>query len=152
MSTRVAAYALCVEDDRILLAHWADGEPAHWGLPGGGLEFGEDPLDALHREVEEETGHTVEVERLLGIVTARHERLHAIKVIYKARVTGGTLRDEVGGSTDTAAWIPLAELPSLPRVEFVDRALDLDDLRPPSGRLVTGMRRGGLTFAEIHGR
>src|ERR1700675_729791 len=57
--TRVAAYALCVEDDRLLMCRLAPGEwtlVGHWTLPGGGLAFGESPPDAALRELDEETG------------------------------------------------------------------------------------------------
>lgn len=42
-----------------------------WTLPGGGVEHGEDPYHAVIREVEEETGYAIEVERLLGVHSAR---------------------------------------------------------------------------------
>ena len=48
---------------------------------------------------------------------------HALRIVYRAHVVGGELRDEVDGSTDTAAWFDLAEVPGLDRVELVDSAL-----------------------------
>ena len=57
--TRVAAYAVCVDDSRrILLARVAPGYMAEgmWTLPGGGLQFGEEPAHAVIRELAEETG------------------------------------------------------------------------------------------------
>ena len=56
MDLRVAAYAVIVDARGMLLAHWHDGPRAAWTLPGGGLEAGEDPADAVVREVREETG------------------------------------------------------------------------------------------------
>ena len=41
--------------------------PGHWTLPGGGIDFGEDPEDAVVREFIEETGLTVKVRKLAGI-------------------------------------------------------------------------------------
>ena len=60
---RVAAYAVILRDEQILLARLAPylvpGEL--WTLPGGGIDFGEHPRDAVVREVHEETGLEVTV-------------------------------------------------------------------------------------------
>ncbi len=112
-------------------------------MPGGGVEHGEDPADAAVREVAEETGYSIEIERLLGVHTAcwQFERelgavdLHGIRIVYAARIAGGALRYETGGSTDMAAWTPRDQVAALDRVSLVDAALRLYDERPPTGRL-----------------
>ena len=132
MHLRVAAYAVVIDSDRILLARIRE-ERARWTLPGGGIDPGEHPADAAVREVREETGHEVELDGLLGIDSiviagpdldepSEHD-LHGVRIVYGAHVVGGTLRDEADGSTDTAAWIDLADLPTLPTVELIDAAL-----------------------------
>ncbi|MGI5454856.1 NUDIX hydrolase [Streptomyces sp. CA-249302] len=150
---RVAAYAVCVRDDQLLLARGIDeqGEP-EWTLPGGGMEHGEDPYDTVLREVDEETGYEVEITGLLGVDSLRrtfpyHFRRafprvfrrttdhHALRLVYEARVTGGDLRFEVGGSTDLAAWHPLEEVETLNRVGLVDTGLALWRKRPAAGHL-----------------
>ncbi|WP_326582781.1 NUDIX hydrolase [Streptomyces sp. NBC_00487] len=142
---RVAAYAVCVRDDHMLLARWVsrDGEKK-WTLPGGGMDHGEDPYDTVVREAAEETGYTVEPTVLLGIDTGRHtypRRLgthadhQALRIVYEARVTGGDLRHETNGSTDMAAWHPLDEIPALTRVGLVDLGLRLWRERPENGHL-----------------
>ena len=57
---------VAIHDGRVLL-HRAEGEP-FWTLPGGRAEHGETAQEALTREMREELGVDVEVERLLWIV------------------------------------------------------------------------------------
>lgn len=140
MDLRVAAYAVIVdEDDRLLLAHWNEGRRGAWTMPGGGLEPGEEPERAARREVREETGYRVAIEELLGIhsrvippgrrlTPGVTEPLHTLRIVYRARVIGGRLRNETDGSTDRAEWFPLAEVPSLQRVKLVDIALEMAGL------------------------
>jgi ADP-ribose pyrophosphatase YjhB (NUDIX family) len=123
--TRIAAYALCLDEEgRILLCRTAptvtpNGE---WMLPGGGVEFGEDPADGVLRELEEETGLTGRIEGIAGIVSRLLERrpwaggadVHNVAVVYRVRVDPGDLRDEVDGSTDTCAWLSRSDVERLP--------------------------------------
>jgi ADP-ribose pyrophosphatase YjhB (NUDIX family) len=68
MSFRLAAYAVCIDDGRVLLAHHVSPPgDRNWTLPGGEVEHAEDPVDAVVRKVAEETGCDALVERLLGV-------------------------------------------------------------------------------------
>ncbi len=129
--TRVAAYALCVEDGRILLCRIAPGPwsaVGSWTLPGGGLEFGESPQAGALRELGEETGLEGSIVALADVLDwadrwidpadGVEEAFHAIQVVYSVHVTGGELRDELDGSTDVARWFSRAEAESLPLVDL----------------------------------
>ena len=62
---RPGIYALLMRGNSILLTHQAEPEP-EFQLPGGGIDPGEPPLPALHREVIEETGWRITGVRRLG--------------------------------------------------------------------------------------
>lgn len=134
MDLRVAAYAVVTDDDnRVLLARWTEGRRTAWTMPGGGLDPGEDPEDAVRRELREETGYAVRVGELLGIhsrVIPASQRvhesgvpLHTLRILYRAEVTGGKLTYELDGSTDMAGWFALPAVAELRRVKLVDIAL-----------------------------
>lgn len=142
MRMRVAAYALIIRgdaDDReILLPHWNESGMSGWTLPGGGVEPGEHPADGAVREVKEETGYDVRLVSLLGVDSAvlasstRGDELQALRILYRAEITGGELAVEVDGTTDDVAWHRLADVPGMRHVHAVDWALrHLDDAGSP---------------------
>ena len=128
--TRVGAYGLIVENGHILLCRispeytqWA----GQWTLPGGGLEFAEQPVAGMQREVEEETGLLVEPGDLVFADATHGEfsggKFHSIRLVYRAQVTGGEMRFEVGGSTDRCEWIPEHALAGITIVDLVRDSL-----------------------------
>jgi 8-oxo-dGTP diphosphatase len=133
---RLAAYALLVDEaegqERVLLAWWnGEGHSApEWSLPGGGVDFEESVVDGMVREVFEETGYHVAPGAILAedFFTARGRTFdgpfRSQRFVYDATITGGELgTTEVDGSTDYAAWVPLAELEGQARSHIVDVAL-----------------------------
>lgn len=62
---RPGAYAILLRGDRMLLTFQAEPVP-EFQLPGGGIDPGESPLQALHREAFEETGWRIAAPRRLG--------------------------------------------------------------------------------------
>jgi 8-oxo-dGTP diphosphatase len=138
--TRLAAYAVVARDEHILLSLWNEVVPGQWTMPGGGVDLHETVETAVVREVREETGYAVSLVRLLGVDTllipacdrtfVTERPLKAVRVVFEATVTAGELTREVGGSTDEARWIALADLPTLRRVPLVDVALALWRARP----------------------
>jgi 8-oxo-dGTP diphosphatase len=153
MSLRLAAYAVCLEDDRVLLARHVSGAGVStWTLPGGRVEHGEDPFDAVIREVAEETGCTAVAERLLGVdsrVIPAADRAPGLPehqnvgIFYQVKVTGGRLRPEPDGETAESVWTPLAEVAKLRRSSLVDIGIALARTRPATGH-VAPVPVGGL--------
>ncbi|MGX2994558.1 NUDIX hydrolase [Streptomyces sp. JNUCC 64] len=154
MSFRLAAYAVCVVDGRVLLArHVSPDGVGTWTLPGGRVEHGEDPFDAVVREVAEETGHDAEVARLLGVdsrIVPAAERAvpggpehQNVGVFYEVRVSDGPSRPRPGDEVAEAVWTPLPEVTALRRSTLVDVGLALARTRPPTGH-VPPVPVGGL--------
>jgi ADP-ribose pyrophosphatase YjhB (NUDIX family) len=123
----------------VLLARNSDLSefPGQWTLPGGGVEQGEHPDDAVVREFAEETGLSVRIDTL-RTVTADVVRLatgpleHTDRLVYDVSVIGGSLRAETGGTTDRVEWIPSQELAGLSLMPFTAYALGLTDSPPPA--------------------
>ena len=134
--TRIAAYALCLDaEQRVLLCRIAPHikEGGWWTLPGGGVEFGEHPEAAALRELEEEAGLTGRLEGLVAVDSRRYTadetaagvELHAIRIVYQVSVTGGTLRDELDGSSDTCGWFSRRDAERLRLVDLARFGLEL---------------------------
>ena len=148
MSFRLAAYGVCIEEGRVLLARHASD---NWTLPGGRVEHAEDPFDTVIREVAEETGCSAVVERLLGVdsrvipaAVARAGVEHQnVGIFYQVRITGGRLRPELNGETVESVWTPIPEVASLRRSSLVDVGLALARTLPANGH-VAAVPVGGL--------
>lgn len=129
--TRISAYGLVTDHDHLLLCRLSDRVPeaGMWTLPGGGIEFGEHPEQAMVREVEEETGLIVAPVSLAGINSFTHDvpdrGFHGIRIIYRARPIGGALRNEKDGTTDLCQWHRIDMLGKLPIVDLVEGALPM---------------------------
>jgi 8-oxo-dGTP diphosphatase len=154
MSFRLAAYAVCIEGGRVLLArHVPPNGESNWTLPGGTVEHAEDPFDAVIREVAEETGCDAVVERLLGVdsrVIPAAERAipggpehQNVGVFYQVRITGGRLRPEPNGEIAESVWTPIPDVARLRRSSLVDIGLALAQTLPATGH-VAAVPVGGL--------
>ena len=121
---RVAAYAVILRDDAILLSRLAPTVTPDelWTLPGGGLDHGEDPRDAVVREIYEETGLDAVIGETARVYSAhlpgvwrdgRRVDAHALRIVYEGWVALDAPPPEVievGGSTMAAAWQPVADV------------------------------------------
>jgi ADP-ribose pyrophosphatase YjhB (NUDIX family) len=94
--------------------------PGLWGLPGGGVEQGEHPDDAVVREFAEETGLTVRVTGLHAVLSdvarlpSSGDAEHTDRLVYDVQPIGGELRGEADGTTDRVEWVTLDDRPLMP--------------------------------------
>ena len=109
----VVAAALIEREGKVLLAqrHQGDEQGGLWEFPGGKVEFGETPAQALARELSEELGIQVEVGEELAIATHAYPdckiRLH----LFRCRILSG---DPQPLGCAEVRWAGLAELERLP--------------------------------------
>lgn len=112
----VAAVVL-FNEDVLLVRRGNEPSKGKWGLPGGVVEIGEKVEDAVVREVEEETGISIQPVKLLDIFDsivwddAGRVQYHYVLCEYLCKVLAG----EIHASSDVsdAKWVPLKDLESL---------------------------------------
>ncbi len=143
---RVGAYALIRRDSPnldgegdVLLVQFSERgfHTGSWSLPGGGVEHGESPRPALEREVQEECGVACAVGELVAVhdeafsgtaPSGRFEDYHAVLLVFSATVdpAADPRVAEVGGTTEAAAWVPVADVRAgkLPVLDVVLHALE----------------------------
>ncbi len=125
---RISAYALVLREgpagQEVLLTLLSEvtTRPGAWTLPGGGVDHGEDPTDAVVREVREETGLDVTVGRILDVHSLHHEGVapdgvledyHALRLVFEGTVAGDAPEPRVleqDGTTADARWFPVRDV------------------------------------------
>ena len=113
---RPGAYAMLVLGDSLLMTFQAEPTP-ELQLPGGGVDPGESPVRALHREVMEETGWASATPRRVGAYRRftympEYDRwAEKLCTIYIARPV--LRRGEPTEPGHTALWLPVADAPEM---------------------------------------
>ncbi|MFZ2189453.1 MAG: NUDIX domain-containing protein [Candidatus Magasanikiibacteriota bacterium] len=119
----IGVYALIIKDDNILLIKKARGPyTGKWDLPGGSLEFGENLLDGLVREVMEETGLLFKESSLLNVLTHtviynlannEKEEMYHIGIIFKVSLKPNQQKlktNSDGKDSAGASWVKMSDI------------------------------------------
>ena len=115
----IGAFAVILDQQRrVLLCHRRDLDI--WNLPGGGVESGELPTEAVVREVKEETGLDVAIDRLVGVYgkTDKDELVFA----FVCRIVGGEIA--VTDEADKCEYFEVERIPSNTAPKHVGRIHD----------------------------
>jgi mutator protein MutT len=122
---RIALYGVLVEEGRVLLTTTRVPSGTITNFPGGGLELGESPLEAIVREFQEETGLRVKIGELLFCSQSfqqnpEYPAEQLMHIFYRVTRIGGEVTTK-GNDDDVAevSWVPLKDLSS-------KRILDVD--------------------------
>ncbi|WP_438731686.1 8-oxo-dGTP diphosphatase MutT [Parasphingorhabdus sp. DH2-15] len=111
----VVALAMTRDDGRILLQKRPEGSAMAglWEFPGGKLEIGETPEQALVREIEEELGLAVKAENLSPVVFASEQlaKRHLLLLLYQCSDWEG---EPKALHAEELRWVTLEEMTNLP--------------------------------------
>jgi len=138
---RLAARAIILHDDRLLLVNAYKGRSDLWCAPGGGAEPHSSLPDNLAREVYEETGLTITVGAPC-LVNEFHDPdrgFHQVEVFFRCTLTAGML---------DAAWEDAEQIVSLRRWVSRDELYDLT-VRPKSLSTVAWGDKGAPAYDPL---
>ena len=118
----IVAVGAVIRDERgrvLLVRHCPERKgfwQGKWICPGGGLKLGETIAEGIEREVREETGLKIRLERGLApferiVKSGPKTELHVIYIDYVASLAGGDLR--TGGDVGEAVWVAPGGLPAM---------------------------------------
>lgn len=135
--THLGVYGVIIKNNELLLIQKARGpHTGKWDLPGGTIEFGEKPDEALQREIEEETGVTgisgkirsaISYTLIYPYTANQLEELHHIGIIYDVELLDNRYELRTSGQDSLGArWIALDELPELDVTPFVAELFPMD--------------------------
>ncbi|HUK13867.1 MAG TPA: (deoxy)nucleoside triphosphate pyrophosphohydrolase [Thermoanaerobaculaceae bacterium] len=112
----VVAAVIRGSDGRYLLGRRLEGSHLGglWEFPGGGVEPGETPSEALVRELDEELGVAIAVDAPLTFAFHRDAARDVVLLFYRARITGGSPTGRLGQEVAWFAPDALATLPTPP--------------------------------------
>lgn len=114
---RPGVYGIIVKDEKVLLIPVFEG----YDVPGGGVDLGEPILDALKREMKEETGLDIEPKEVLHvgddffIHPIKKKPYQGVAIYFRCEIVGGEISDEFFTEDEKtyvkkATWVSISEI------------------------------------------
>lgn len=101
------------DDKKFLLVRRAENDtfPGKWELPGGGVDYAENPKQSIKREVKEETGLTVDVSYPLGVIIyfIGEEKIHTIDIAYLCKVRTKNPTISLSSEHSDFSWVSFSQ-------------------------------------------
>lgn len=145
---KLISSAVIIRDGRALIFEEKnDAGELKYNLPGGHVEPGETPIDALLRKVREETGMACEPTSFLQLVVNTWDRNHSVLMCFSVHVAADAVVVPEDGIT--ARWMTDQEIADLPDERCVfgiktALAMALKNERLSAAALL--LRKGGKQF------
>ncbi len=114
------------EQGKILLVKRSSSDsilPGYWEVPGGGVDFGEKPIDALKREIKEETGLIIIVEYPLyveSLVLENLQQKQAIDIFFLCRVNSDNQAVLLSSEHSDYRWVDKSNITVTPMTEWMN--------------------------------
>ena len=94
--------------------------PSVWDIPGGTVEFGEKAVDALVREIAEESGLKVNVGKIIfSFDYLSNPERHQFQLVYECDYISGEVKLNPE-EHDEYKWVTIEEMKTLPKIAFLD--------------------------------
>jgi 8-oxo-dGTP diphosphatase len=121
-SVKVAAHGLIKKGDKFLVTKRSASDhymPGLWDIPGGTVEFKEPIIDALNREIIEETGLVVGVGKVLYVYDfVSDPNRHQFQIVYECNYRDGEI--VLSADHDEYRWVSWEEAKALDKIRFFE--------------------------------
>jgi len=119
---KIAAHGFIKKGNKYLITRRSlvnDYKPGEWDIPGGTIEFGENPEEALKREFLEETNLKIDIIKPLYVCSQTQELRHQIWIVYECKYKSGKVKLNPE-EHDEFVWVTIPEMKKLNKIAFLD--------------------------------